>query len=60
MDKILFGPAYYDGNPNHPDPITEIAYPADPLDTKLIKLADRAVVYLKYDRYLAENGFAGN
>ena len=60
MDKILFGPAYYDGNPDHPDPVSGIAYAADPLETKLVKLASRAETYLKYDRYLAENGYSGN
>src|ERR1035437_8585445 len=60
MDKIVFGPAYYDGSPDHPDYISGQAHPADPLSVKLTKLASRAKLYLKYDLYLAENGFTGN
>lgn len=60
MDEAVPGAAYNDGNPDHPDLITGVAPAADPLLVKLEKLEDRALVYLRYDRYLAENGFTGN
>lgn len=58
MDRILFGPAYYDGDPDHPDLITRLPYQPDDLEAKINKLLARWKIYLKFDRHMA-TGQAG-
>ena len=57
MDRIVFGPAYYDGTAEKP---TQAGHEADDIETKLKKLAERAKIYRAYDKFLAENGYVGN
>jgi predicted phage terminase large subunit-like protein len=59
MDRILPGTAYWDGNADHRDE-SGLVPEEDSLDLKLAKLERAARIYIKYDRYLAENGIAGN
>lgn len=53
MDRILFGPAYYTDDPDHPDLITGLPRTPDPLDVKLKKLKDRWAIYVQFDRVMA-------
>jgi hypothetical protein len=57
MDRIVFGPAYYDGTSEKP---TQAGHEADDIETKLQKLFERAKIYRAYDKFLAENGYVGN
>lgn len=57
MDRIVFGPCYYDGTSEKP---TQAGHEADPVEIKLEKLAERAKIYRAYDKFLAENGYQGN
>lgn len=52
MDRIVFGPAYYDGS--------DTVNAEDSVEEKLVKLEKRMWVYRKYDEYLEKNGYQGN
>jgi predicted phage terminase large subunit-like protein len=56
MDRIIFGPCYYDGS----DKPTQTGHDADTVDEKLLKLEERAKIYRAYDKFLAEKGYRGN
>src|SRR5277367_5721108 len=57
MDRIVFGPCYYDSTPNR---VTGVVHEADTIDEKLRKLDERAKQYRAYDKFLADKGYRGN